>query len=156
MADESIPSSLRRFLLAQNTMSLATIDDAGRPHAANVYFAPDNELNLYFVSDPRSLHSRCMASDPHVAGTVYAPVKMWQQIRGVQFHGACTMIDPGEYAIVWKIYLDKFPHIHEVESLMRSQQFYRIRANWFRYIDNAIHFGHKVETDWPPMARWGE
>ncbi|MFA7237259.1 MAG: pyridoxamine 5'-phosphate oxidase family protein [Phycisphaeraceae bacterium] len=152
MCDESISTSLRRFLGEHSTLSLCTLDPSGRPHAANVYFAPDEELNLFFVSDPRSLHSRCIAGDPRVAGTVYAPVQMWQQIRGVQFHGSCAMIDPGEYAIVWKIYLDQFPHIHEVESLVRSQQFYRIRPDWFRYTDNAVHFGHKVETAWPPMA----
>lgn len=149
MAETSIEQLLRQYLNEVSTMSLATVDAEGRPHAANVYFAPDDQLNLYFVSDTKSAHSRHIAGDPHIAGTIYAPVKMWQQIKGVQLHGTCEPIDGGEWAMVWKTYLDKFPHIIEVESTVRSQQFYRIRPNWFRYIDNTVKFGHKVETDWP-------
>jgi len=95
----------------RSTMSLATVDQAGKPHAANLYFAPDDRLNLYFVSDAKSAHCRHVASRPDVAGTAYAPVRMWQQIKGVQFHGKCEPIDAGEWALVWKVYLEglRFP-----------------------------------------------
>ncbi len=149
MADIDIAQSLREFLGRQSTLALATIDDAGLPHAANLYFAPDERLNLYFVSNPSSAHSRHIERHSHIAATVYEPVTMWQRIRGVQLHGHAGPIDPGEFAMVWKIYLDKFPHIAEIESTVLSQQFYVIRPNWFRWIDNAVKFGFRVETTWP-------
>jgi len=152
MTQPPIERTLRDYLRDVSTMSLATVDQAGKPHAANLYFAPDDRLNLYFVSDAKSAHCRHVASRPDVAGTAYAPVRMWQQIKGVQFHGKCEPIDAGEWALVWKVYLDKFPHITEVESMIRAQRFYRIRVNWFRYIDNTVKFGHKVEIAWPPIA----
>jgi len=152
MTQPPIERTLRDYLRDVSTMSLATVDQAGKPHAANLYFAPDDRLNLYFVSDAKSAHCRHVASRPDVAGTAYAPVRMWQQIKGVQFHGKCEPIDAGEWALVWKVYLDKFPHITEVESMIRAQRFYRIRVNWFRYIDNTVKFGHKVELAWPPIA----
>ena len=146
---EPIEATLRRFLGEVSTLSLATVDEAGEPHAANVYFAPDERLDLLFVSDPKSAHCRAVAARPRVAATVYAPVRMWQQIRGVQLHGTCGPIDGGEWAAVWQTYLRKFPHIAEVESMVLAQRFYRIRPTWFRYIDNTVRFGHKVETAWP-------
>jgi len=155
MSTEPIERILSRYLRDVSTMSLATVGPDGKPHAANVYFAPDRMLNLYFVSDVTSAHSRHIAALPDVAGTVYAPVKMWQQIKGVQWHGTCGPIDPGEWEMVWSIYLDKFPHITEVEAMVRAQQFYRVRPTWFRYIDNTVHFGHKIETAWPPPTQAG-
>ncbi len=146
---EDIEQAIRPCLRDIPTLSLATVGADGRPHSANLYFAPDKDLNFYFVSDPKSLHCQLLAENPHVSGTVYPPVKMWQQIRGVQFHGTCAPIDAGEWAVVWKVYLDKFPHITEVEDLIRSQRFYVIRPNWFRWIDNAVKFGFKLESDWP-------
>lgn len=130
-------------------MSLATVGDRGHPHSCNLYFAPEESLDLLFVSDRLSQHSLHIAHRPQVSGTAYAPVRMWQQIRGVQFRGTCSPIDPGEWAMVWKTYLDKFPHIKEVEQLVRSQQFYRVTVNWYRWINNAVKFGFKLESDWP-------
>ncbi|NBB83149.1 MAG: hypothetical protein GVY28_07055 [Alphaproteobacteria bacterium] len=141
--------TLGAFLGEQPTLSLATVDEAGFAHAANVYFAPDGDLNLYFVSHPSSAHSRHMERHSHVAATVYEPVSMWQRIRGVQLHGHAMPIDPGDFAPVWKIYLEKFPHIQEIESTVRAQQFYVIDPTWFRWIDNAVKFGFRIETEWP-------
>ena len=149
MHEIDIAQTLREFLGSHSTMSLATVDEAGLPHAANVYFAPDEQLGLYFVSHPGSAHSRHIERHSHVAATVYEPVTMWQRIRGVQLHGHAALIDPGEFAMVWKTYLDKFPHIGEIESTVRAQQFYVIRPTWFRWIDNAVKFGFRVETSWP-------
>ncbi len=149
MHDLDIAATLRSFLREQLTLSLATVDDAGLPSAANLYFAPDDALNLYFVSDPASGHGRNIERHGHIAATVYEPVAMWQRIRGVQLHGHATLIDPGDFAVVWKTYLDKFPHIAEIESTVRAQQFYVIHPTWFRWIDNAVRFGFRVETEWP-------
>jgi uncharacterized protein YhbP (UPF0306 family) len=146
---DSLIKSLTSFLGEIRTLSLATVDEEGRPHAANLYFAPDDDLNLYFTSSPKCAHCRHIMREPHVAATAYAPVKMWQQIKGVQLHGLCEPTDPGEFAIVWEIYLRKFPYIAEVQELVRSQTFYRLKPSWFRWIDNTVRFGHKVETDWP-------
>ena len=149
MTDLSIGEAIRPCLQSVSTLSLATVGPEGRPHSVNLYFAPDDGLNLYFVSDPGSWHSRHLVHEPCVSGTVYPPVKMWQQIRGVQFHGECGPIDEGDWGRVWGVYLEKFPHIAEVEEMVRSQRFYVIRPSWFRWIDNAVKFGFKIESDWP-------
>ena len=144
-----LKEQLGALLTTVCTLSLSTIDDRRMPHAANLYFAPDNDFNLYFVSDLRSSHSEHVVRESRIAATLYAPVKMWQQIRGIQLRGRCEPIDPGRWSEVWSIYLNKFPHIAEIQDLVRSQQFYQITPDWFRLIDNTIKFGYKVETDWP-------
>ncbi|WP_433305623.1 pyridoxamine 5'-phosphate oxidase family protein [Actinoplanes sp. CA-030573] len=56
---------------------LATADDDGRPWATPVFYAPDGERRVVWVSTPDSRHSRNIAARPEVAITVFdshAPV----------------------------------------------------------------------------------
>ena len=39
------------------TLSLATVDEHGEPWAANVNYAADDALNLYFISRPSTICS---------------------------------------------------------------------------------------------------
>lgn len=128
-----------------STLSLATVAADGSPHAANLYFAADDELNLYFVSDPASLHSRHLQARPDVAATVYEPVASWQEIRGVQLHGRAAPIHDEQWDAVWRLYVDRFPSVADMEPLVRKQRFYRITPTWLRWIDNTVRFGFKRE-----------
>jgi hypothetical protein len=142
-------AQIRALLVEVSTLSLATVDNEGRPYAANLYFAADDDLSIYFVSDDDAHHSRHIARRDQVAATVYAPVMMWQQIRGVQLRGACRAVDESQRDAAWSVYLHKFPHIIEIEDMIRAQRFYRIQPTWLRLIDNTVKFGYKVETTWP-------
>ncbi|NUR25232.1 MAG: pyridoxamine 5'-phosphate oxidase family protein, partial [Catenulispora sp.] len=50
---------------------LGTADADGRPWATPVFFAPDGERRLLWVSAPGSRHSRNIAVRPEVAVTVF-------------------------------------------------------------------------------------
>lgn len=149
MAQATLEQLAGELVEACSVMTLATVDEAGLPHAVNLYFAFDDRLALYFVSDPDSLHSKHLAARPQVAVTIYPQVKMWQQIRGVQLHGRASAIDAADWEAVWQRYKLRFPFVVEIEQLVRDQQFYQIRPHWLRCIDNCVHFGFKLEGDWP-------
>ncbi len=150
---QELRQTLHRFLSTIDALSLATVDDHGAPYAANLYFAPDERLNLYFVSHPKSAHSRHLAARPRVGATVYEPAVMWQRIRGVQLTGRCRPVPDEQWDAVRAVYGVKFPYVAEVEDLIRAQQFYRIEPDWCRWIDNCVRFGYKVESPWPPPDR---
>ena len=146
---KQLVEKLRKFLRGISVMSLATVDDEGEPHAINAYFAADEDLNLFFVSHPQSAHSLHVRARPQVAVTVFAPVKMWQQVRGVQIHGECLRIEQDEWDQVWSVFLKKFPHMMTIKQHVSDSQFYRIMPNWIRWTDNSVHFGYKVALEWP-------
>lgn len=128
-----------------STLSLATVDAAGRAHAANLYVAREDGGALLFVSDPASAHSRHVAEHPDVAATAYVATTDWQRLRGVQLHGRCEPIGPGEADAAWEVYLRRFAEVAEMKPLIDRQQFYRITPTWLRYIDNRICFRFRRE-----------
>lgn len=137
-----------RFLQQWRTASLATINEHGQPHAANVQYAAAGMV-LYFVSSPKSAHSQHIASNPNVAMTVYAHVNSPDQIHGIQLEGRCRLVtEKEELDRAWASYTKTFPFVLEnpaIEERLRSEQFYWIFPDWMRYIDNRRGFGFKHE-----------
>ncbi|MCC7203798.1 MAG: pyridoxamine 5'-phosphate oxidase family protein [Phycisphaeraceae bacterium] len=146
------PLQLARELLAHcRTATLATTDEHGSPHAANIQFAPDENLNLYFISSPTTAHAQHLARHPRVALTIYHPDDTTPAtIRGLQLHADCRALPPGPaYDRAWSCYLARFTFLRDNPqflSLARAQTFYHVTPTWLRVIDNRRSFGWKAEV----------
>jgi uncharacterized protein YhbP (UPF0306 family) len=137
------------FLATCRTASLATVDEHGRPHAANVQYCQDGGLRLYWVSDPGSAHSRHLDRSPRAAVTVYAHDDRVSEIHGVQAHGLVEVVeDPAQWNEVFELFTAKFTFAAAMPQLrerIEQQRFYRFTPTWLRWIDNRRGFGFKVE-----------
>lgn len=148
------PDTLRQiaaFLAGCTTASLATIDEQGRPHACNIWYACTADLLMYFVSSPAAAHASHIARDPAVAVTVYAHVAEPSQIHGLQLHGRCEMlVTDADRAAALAVYAARYPAITANEQFRKriaSERFYRVTPSWLRWIDNRRGFGFKVERE---------
>ena len=71
MAERS-PAQRARVLLEQESeMTLATIDDRGRPWVSPVFYALDDEHRLYWTSDVDARHSAALRTAAAVAIVVH-------------------------------------------------------------------------------------
>lgn len=146
---------IANFLAARNTASLATRGDQ-RPWAASVFFVSDDDLNLYFVTDPKTLHGQHLDDGP-VAATINEDVGDWSAIQGVQLTGWANRLSDAERSAALPLYLRKFPDVRHMVDAPTSEQerligerlmatpFYRVKPDWIRLIDNRIRFGFKEE-----------
>ncbi len=150
MTATELADLLRAFFGEHGTLSLATVDRHGRPHAANVYFVADDDLRLYFLSRPESDHSIHVAERSLVAGTIDAAAAP-DRIHGVQLRGRCAPCTADRFDIHWAQFVQRFPWAERHAEEARSQSFYRVDPTWLRWIDNRVRFGFKVETEWPPV-----
>lgn len=132
------------------TLALATTDDAGQPHTANVNFVADDDLNLYFLSAPDSAHSLHVAKRPRIAACGYPSFRLPKNIKGFQLKGLCEQRPAEHWNTHWKLFCRKFPYAIPFKKLARREEFYRISPDWLRLIDNSVKFGFKMESDWPP------
>jgi len=153
---EDTQQAIRSLLETQSTLTLATCDQ-GRPWAATVFFANDQQLRLYFVSDHRTRHGREMAVNNQVAGTVNPDCSNWAEVRGVQLEGRVEILEGLERLSALKTYLGKFPDVRAmfdrprdrneetIGKRLRAANFYRLTPDWLRLIDNSRWFGYKEE-----------
>jgi uncharacterized protein YhbP (UPF0306 family) len=83
------------FLKTQKLMIVATSGDF--PWIANVYFTFDDNLNLYFFSDPNTLHCRQIAQNGAVAVSIVDSHQDVSQLkRGLQISGIAEQISDME------------------------------------------------------------
>lgn len=133
-------------LLSLSTLTLCTCGPDGQPHAAAVYFAADDDLNLFFMSDPKSQHGQDIIRDPRAAVAFHPECHGWKDIRGVQMRGDVQSVQPGDpWDHAWAVYEQKFPFVSELKDVVARNQFYVFIPEWVRLIDNLKGFGYKEE-----------
>lgn len=137
---------VRKFLCAQNTLSLATLDAGGAPRSTPLFYWMDEALDLFWFSSASSEHSRDLARQPGAAVSVYRQTEDWKQIRGVQMRGRAEQVaDPELRRQVETAYAERFRLNAFLRLALRQSSLYRFRPEWLRYVDNSVRFGFKQE-----------
>jgi uncharacterized protein len=140
------------YLAAHNSMTIASCH-RNVPWAAAVFYAND-ELDLYFLSNPRSRHGTNIAANSIVSAAVNEDPNRWKEIRGIQLEGRAELVrSPKLKRRFWEIYLKKFPFVeaffqpgslHEVvKAKLAGIRLYRIVPSAVWYLDNSRGFGHR-------------
>jgi hypothetical protein len=141
------------FLRDHQVLTLAVAGNDGAPYAAALFYAVDDELNFYVVSDPGTVHGRAMLNDGRVAGTVQRDRQSWQEAAGVQFTGRCRRLTGAERVRGWAVFMGRFGFLREVKlagigelaAALAKIDLWRIEPSWIRLIENKRGFGHKEE-----------
>jgi uncharacterized protein YhbP (UPF0306 family) len=153
--DAAVRERMRAFLTAHSTVTLATVSPEGVPAAAAVFYASDEALRLYFLSEERTVHGQNLLANPAVAGTVQADGQDWRAIRGLQLCGEARPVEGAELAHAMAVYGRRFAF---VAALLAGQsgpgvltgplaraRWWVLRPRWLRLVDNTVRFGHKEE-----------
>ncbi|MEK7495603.1 MAG: pyridoxamine 5'-phosphate oxidase family protein [Patescibacteria group bacterium] len=97
------------FLATKKLMILATYGD--HPWIASVFFSFDNELNLYFISNPSTLHGQHLEKNKEVAATIVDSNQKPSDVKkGLQIYGYVEKVSEANkvrYALRhWKDFLN--------------------------------------------------
>ena len=90
MEESEIKQLILEVLDKGYLLSLATVDDGG-VWACDVIYVHDDELNIYWMSDPEVRHSRAIQSHPQAAGVVTVSGQGEDNL-GVQIEGVVEKI----------------------------------------------------------------
>src|SRR4030042_5823524 len=102
---------IKEYLSEANLMQIATVKN-NKPWIATVWFAPDGDFNLYFISRNTRRHSQEIAKNPFVAGAIAKPHKtLGDKTRGIQFEGKCYEVKGAELIKSFAIFAKRFPTV---------------------------------------------
>lgn len=102
-----IRTLVQDYLTKAQMMHLAT-SHGSRPWVTTVYFAADIDLNLYWLSRKNRRHSREIANNSHVAGTIVLPHNYGDKVRGLQFEGEARELKNEDELSGRNIYSSKY------------------------------------------------
>ena len=141
---------LLNFLRKHQVVTVAVVEPDGTAHAAALFYAVDDELNLYVLTEPASSHGRAMARTGWVAGTIQRDRQEWREIQGAQFRGRCRRLRGAARERGWNLFAARFPFVRDpavagLAQALGKMALWRIEPAWMRLIDNRRGFGHKDE-----------
>lgn len=146
---ECIKETILEFLNNHNTMSLATSRD-NNPFAASLFYANDG-FTIYFLSNPRSVHSLNLSKNPNVAITINKDYSEWRVVNGLQIKGKACKVSQEELPTAIKIYSEKRPFVKFIfgdgnfSPKIADAQFFKVIPETIMFINNEVAFGYKVE-----------
>jgi uncharacterized protein len=79
---------LLKFLREHKVLTLAVTESDGNPCAAALFYAIDDELHFYVLTDPATRHGKAMLANSSVAGTIQLDRQEWHEIQGSSFAGS--------------------------------------------------------------------
>lgn len=133
-------------VMAETTaLTLATLDDDTSPRATPLFFAVDDRLRLYFLSEPKSRHVQNLDRDPRAGAALFPANKSWKEIRGLQIQGRVSRVSGLERQTALDRYTARFPFIAQLGEAVGLSEMFCLAPSWIRLIDNRRGFAFKQE-----------
>jgi len=121
--------------------AMATVSPGGRAHVNHMYFAWSDRFEVFWISDPDSIHSRNLARNPSAAITVYASNQVWgKPDRGIQLFGTAGVTRKRDASAA---YAKRFTDFDEEGNEL---PFYRFRARTVKVFDERSLAGGTLVT----------
>jgi uncharacterized protein YhbP (UPF0306 family) len=130
-----------------------------KPWSTDLFYASDENCQLYFVSSGTTRHCQYIAANPQVSVSISGEFADWGAFKGLQLDDVAGVVFELDRDGVLETYLTKFPSLQKlyqapendqdrqiVDRLLESH-FYRISPTWMRLIDNSKGFRHKEEMN---------
>lgn len=131
----TIKDRILEILEKTHLMNLATLDKTG-VWVSSVVFIHDDDLNIFWISDPETRHSKAILENKQVAGTITFTTKSKEPNLGIQFSGVAHKIDGSRYDLALK-HFKKRSKIEpkESEDVLEGDSWYMIKPNEIDLID---------------------
>jgi nitroimidazol reductase NimA-like FMN-containing flavoprotein (pyridoxamine 5'-phosphate oxidase superfamily) len=155
MSEKTLEDRAAAVIEANKYMTIATVDEAGHPWAAPVYFTPNGHTAFYWVSSPDSQHSENIARNPEVSIVIYDSSVAIGQAEAVYVRGQATQVPDDELPKAAELYASRYPELrkfspeelHEPAAL----RLYRATAtkHWVLVRGSDPDYGTGVDTRLP-------
>src|SRR5262245_16742421 len=88
LTEEKVRNSAFSVLNKNTVCSMATVTSEARAHIHSAYFSYSLEYELFFLSNPNSVHCRNLKSNASMAVTVFPATPTWGEPSvGIQLFG---------------------------------------------------------------------
>lgn len=125
-------------------MSLGTTFD-GNVLVSDVVFTYDDNLNIYWMSDPDVRHSQAILQNNKVAGTITFSTKSKMPNFGIQFTGIAEKIEGERYDLAKKHFKKRnHPEPAETDDVLDGDSWYMLTPENIGLIDEE-NFGFKKQ-----------
>lgn len=139
----SLKKLIKEYVQEAKLMQLATSVD-NQPWVCSVWFATDEDLNIYWLSSITRRHSQELMKNNKVAGAIVLPQTPDDPPRGLQLEGLAELLtDKKDIDKAISVYAGRIFSKEKIKELMeykeKPHRFYRMKPTQFVLFD-AVNF----------------
>lgn len=147
----SVEELVRKYLPTKNVMQLATAHN-NQPWSCNVHFYSDNDLNLYWISEPGRRHSLEIQDNPNVsvALKIHENTPDEDYVIGITLEGSAELMTDFDDSIAngFKNKLGKGDtFVEEMKNGSKPYKFYKLTPRKF-VVFNTQDFEGDPRQEW--------
>ena len=150
LSEERVRRSVFRILKDNLLCSISTVTGGNRAHINTAYFCYSDELELYLLSHPSSLHCRNLSRNSSMAMAIFSSSQKWRgPDQGLQLFGSCSQTRGPQARKAEQLYGKRFPAYASWKAsvnrddVARAYRFYRFRTGKLKILDEK-NFGEAV------------
>jgi uncharacterized protein YhbP (UPF0306 family) len=147
---ERVRRSIIRVLDETTLAAWATITSGGEAHVNTAYYSYSEDLVLYFMSHPQSLHCLNVSANSSMAVAIFASEQKWTDPgRGLQLFGRCDQLRGEDAVTAKRAYGQRFRAYADWKGSLKpgdaalDYRFYRFVPHTVKVLDEA-EFGDAV------------
>lgn len=141
--ENNIKELIKEVLDKGYLMSLATQDEGGIWVADVIYIFDDN-LSIYWMSDPDVRHSQAILKNNKVAGSITVSVQGESNL-GIQFEGIAEKIEGSRYDLAKKHYSRRHKiEPKEIDDILQGDSWYILKPKKIELINEKL-FGFEKQ-----------
>lgn len=149
-SDQKLNQSIQEILDNNKLLSMATVDNEKKSHINTAYFAFNDKLNLFLITDPATKHAKNIEHNSSVAATVFdSHLGFWTEMQGLQLFGTCYKTPFVHLPNALSCFINRFPVFTELvkkpaDMLKKSiiVKFYTIEVKRIKLFDEP-NFGEE-------------
>lgn len=133
---------MKEVLEKTHLMSLAINDEKG-PWVTDLVFIYDNNMNIYWMSDPETRHSKAILKNNKVAGSITYSTKSKEPNFGIQFEGVAEQLKGVQYRLLIKHLAKRSypkPELSDAAKILGGDLWYKLTPTKICLIDEK-NFG---------------
>ena len=135
-----IDQSICDFIADHHVMTIATVDEAGNPYCANLFYAFLPEEGVFvFTSSTETCHGQQMTAHPEAAASIVLETHQIGLIRGLQLRGRVFNDHPEMMKRAKRAYLKAYPY-----AALTPLHLWCFEVTFAKYTDNRLGFGKKL------------
>lgn len=135
---------IKKYLSSHFQLVLATVGT--HPWVSTLYYSIDADLNIYFLTSPKTIHGKQLAKNPKVAVAISdSPQTPASKKKGLQIYGLCKQISGARkvtHAItLWKQTLGVTSDIYSYEGMLKkaiSGRMYKITPKKIKFFNEEL------------------
>lgn len=133
---------IEKILNNGHLMSLATLDQGGL-WVSDVVYVYDDNLSIYWMSNPGARHSKAILENSQVAGSITISNGSKEPNLGLQFYGTAEKIDGPRYDLATKHLAKRsYPEPSVDDDVLEGDSWYVLKPEYIDLINEKL-FGYE-------------